>query len=57
MRGRKGVSTLPLAKDLNNTITSFEELREFTGKAFSIKNIEVVERPVWEYDLFNDDDK
>ncbi len=51
MEGRN----LPMAEDLPEGVSSFESLREFTGKMFRITNMDVVGLPEWEYELFPND--
>lgn len=46
-------ANLPSARDLYTDLSSFEEARDYIGRRLRIKNIGVVERPPWEYDLFN----
>lgn len=46
----KGVD-LPYAREIEEVLGSFEELRDFAGKQFKISNIELVAAPPWEYDL------
>ena len=43
---------LPCAETIREELQSFESLRDYVGRVFKIKNIEVVPRPQWEYDLF-----
>lgn len=47
MRGPR----LPCARDVEEKLQSFEELRTYVGKHFRINNIEVVALPDWEYKL------
>jgi hypothetical protein len=49
-RMRRG--KLPCAKPLDSKPQSFEELKESVGIHFRIKNIAIVPRPEWVYDLF-----
>ncbi len=42
---------LPCARDIEEKLQSFEELRSYVGKHFKINNIDVVARPDWEYRL------
>lgn len=44
---------LSQAEPLPEEIQSFESLREYTGKLFRISNIDIVDRPDWEYRLFH----
>jgi hypothetical protein len=48
MRG----DNLPLAEDIDESLESFEELLSFVGRRFNIANVDIVERPGWEYVLF-----
>jgi hypothetical protein len=52
-RMRKG--KLPCARPLDSEPQSFEDLREFVGIHFRIKNIGIVPRPEWEYNLFGNE--
>lgn len=50
-KGNKG--KLPCARAITEQpIETFEELMGFVGISFNIKNINVVPRPKWEYELF-----
>ncbi len=51
-RMRKG--NLPMAEDIEQEIQTFESLRRETGILFRINNIDLVQLPKWEYDLFPD---
>ena len=43
---------LPMAEDIDQGIQTFESLRSLTGNLFRINNIDLVQPPKWEYDLF-----
>ncbi len=45
---------LPNAVPIGERLQSFESLLEFTGKLFRIKNMELVAKPNWRYDLLYD---
>lgn len=47
MRG----GNLPLAKDLESGLESFEALRAYAGNTLKISNIEVITPPEWEHIL------
>jgi len=49
-RMRKG--KLPCAEPIDELIPTFEDLISFAGIHLNIKNINIVPRPNWEYDLF-----
>ncbi|WP_299438543.1 hypothetical protein [uncultured Rhodospira sp.] len=49
-RMRKG--NLPIARAAES-LESFEMARDFAGKQFGIKNMDIVQRPPLEYDLFH----
>ena len=54
-RMRRG--DLPCAEPIAEELQSFEALRAFVGRHFRINNIDVVPRPDWRYDLFDDNDR
>ncbi|MCB1466096.1 MAG: hypothetical protein KDK08_02830 [Rhizobiaceae bacterium] len=43
---------LVCARDLDENLATFEDVREFAGNRLRINNIDVVSRPPWEYDFF-----
>ena len=43
-----------LAKDVEEELETFEDVRAFVGNAFRISNIGVVTAPPWMYDLLSD---
>lgn len=49
-RMRRG--KLPCAEPMEPEPQSYEELRELVGRRWNINNIDIVPRPLWEYDLF-----
>jgi hypothetical protein len=44
---------LPYAETVKEALETYDDLLEFTGESFKIKNIELVHPPPWEYDLFH----
>lgn len=44
---------LPMAEDIDQQIQTFESLRATVGILFRINNIDIVQPPKWEYDLFS----
>lgn len=48
-RMRKG--NLPLAMEISEELQTFEQLLQYTGNRFRIKNIAIVATPEWEYKL------
>jgi len=42
-----------LAREIEEDLQRFEQLRAYTGKHFRINNIEIVDVPPWEYNLFS----
>jgi hypothetical protein len=48
MRG----GNLAMAEDIDQSIQSFESLRDLVRNLFRINNIGIVQPPKWEYDLF-----
>jgi len=42
-----------MAEDIDQQIQTFESLRAAVGILFRINNIDVVQPPKWEYDLFS----
>lgn len=49
MRGRN----LPMAREIDEDLPSFERLRDYVGNLFRISNIGIVSVPPWEYTLFD----
>lgn len=47
-------ANLPFADNISDRIQTFEDIRSFAGKSLNIENIDVVTRPEWEYDLFDE---
>lgn len=52
--GKMRRGDLPNAVPIGERLQSFELLLEFTGKLFRIKNMELVAKPNWRYDLLYD---
>lgn len=48
---RMRAGNLPLAMEISEELQTFEQLLQFTGKRFRIKNMEIVATPEWEYKL------
>lgn len=44
---------LPCARNIDEEVNDFNDVLEFVGKSFRIKNIEVVPEPTWRYDMFD----
>jgi hypothetical protein len=42
---------LPCARDIEENLQSFEQLRDYVGKHFKINNIDAILAPEWEYRL------
>lgn len=51
-KGRMDHPSLRWARPIEPEPQSFEDLSLFVGKHFRINNIEIVDAPNWEYDLF-----
>jgi len=47
--GRMRRGNLPLAEECGETLEDFEALCVYVGRAFRIKNMNIVSRPDWEY--------
>jgi hypothetical protein len=43
------------ARPIEPELLSFEDVRAFAGKHFRINNMQIVDTPTWEYDLFGDE--
>jgi hypothetical protein len=54
MERRMRGGNLPMAEDIDQSIQSFESLRDLVGNLFRINNIDIVPPPKWEYDFFID---
>lgn len=53
--GRMKRGKLPCARAIEEELQTFENLRTFVGTHLRIKNIDIVPRPDWVYDLFPDE--
>lgn len=53
-KGRMKRGKLPCAEAISEDLQTFEELRRYVGTHFRINNIDIVPRPDWVYDLFNE---
>lgn len=51
-QGRMQAGGLVCARDLEENLESFEDVRQFAGNRLNINNIDVVTRPPWVYDFF-----
>ncbi|MBF0306511.1 MAG: hypothetical protein HQL41_12775 [Alphaproteobacteria bacterium] len=49
----RGVN-LPCAKPIDRALHTFEDVSAYSGKELRINNIDIVTRPKWDYDLFDE---
>lgn len=52
--GRMKSGGLICAREIEEKVSTFEEVREFSGNRFKINNIDVVSEPPWVYDFFTE---
>ena len=45
---------LPCARPVERELQTYEDVREYVGTHFKIRNMDIVPRPDWVYDLFDD---
>lgn len=49
--GRLRANDLRIAREIEQDLQSFEEVRDYVGKAFRVNGIELVTLPEWQYSL------
>lgn len=52
--GRMRRGKLPCARPVERELQTYEDVREYVGTHFKIRNMDIVPRPDWVYDLFDD---
>ena len=48
---RMRAGNLPLARDIKETLTTFEDVRKYAGQVFRIDNMDIIDKPAWEHKL------